>query len=51
MEISVTNFSEFTSLTSEKMESQAAALEQVNAVITSLSKSSEKNSRFDSYSK
>ncbi|EMF35333.1 methyl-accepting chemotaxis protein [Leptospira interrogans] len=43
LELSVTNFSEFTSLTSEKMESQAASLEEVNAVITSLSKSSEKN--------
>ncbi|TGM05588.1 methyl-accepting chemotaxis protein [Leptospira barantonii] len=43
LEISVTNFSEFTSLTSAKMESQAASLEEVNAVITSLSQSSENN--------
>ncbi|MBF3378633.1 methyl-accepting chemotaxis protein, partial [Leptospira borgpetersenii serovar Balcanica] len=43
MEISVTDFSEFTSLTSAKMESQAASLEEVNAVIESLSKASEKN--------
>lgn len=43
LELSVTNFLEFTSLTSEKMESQATSLEEVNAVITSLSKSSEKN--------
>ncbi|MBE8222600.1 HAMP domain-containing protein, partial [Leptospira borgpetersenii serovar Ballum] len=43
LEISVTDFSEFTSLTSAKMESQAASLEEVNAVIESLSKASEKN--------
>ncbi|XDD50176.1 methyl-accepting chemotaxis protein [Leptospira sp. WS92.C1] len=43
LEDSITNFSEFTSLTSSKMESQAASLEEVNAVITSLSKSSESN--------
>ncbi len=43
LEISVSNFSEFTSLTSSKMESQAASLEEVNAVITSLSTSSENN--------
>ncbi|WP_235595499.1 methyl-accepting chemotaxis protein, partial [Leptospira weilii] len=40
---SVTDFSEFTSLTSAKMESQAASLEEVNAVIESLSNASEKN--------
>ncbi|EMY77467.1 methyl-accepting chemotaxis protein signaling domain protein [Leptospira weilii serovar Ranarum str. ICFT] len=43
LETSVTNFSEFTSLTSAKMESQAASLEEVNAVIVSLSKGSENN--------
>ncbi|MCL8265227.1 methyl-accepting chemotaxis protein [Leptospira weilii] len=43
LEISVTDFSEFTSLTSAKMESQAASLEEVNAVIESLSNASEKN--------
>ncbi|AXR60067.1 methyl-accepting chemotaxis protein [Leptospira mayottensis] len=43
LDTSVTDFSEFTSLTSAKMESQAASLEEVNAVIESLSKASEKN--------
>lgn len=43
LETSITNFSEFTSLTSSKMESQAASLEEVNAVINTLLKSSENN--------
>ncbi|TGL78628.1 methyl-accepting chemotaxis protein [Leptospira yasudae] len=43
LEVSVSNFSEFTSLTSAKMESQAASLEEVNAVIASLAKASENN--------
>ncbi|AVQ11334.1 Chemotaxis protein [Leptospira santarosai] len=43
LDTSVTDFSEFTTLTSAKMESQAASLEEVNAVIESLSKTSEKN--------